>query len=92
MKDPECASVAGMGGGKEYMIIVKDHFSQFTRVFFLHAKDETATYFSKDLAETAPCKVEVVMSDGGGEFSEGAFGVICTTEKIRQELTTADSS
>ena len=32
-------------GEKEYMMIVKDDFSRFTRVFFLRIKDETATYF-----------------------------------------------
>ena len=78
-------SVKSMGG-KEYMIIVRDDFSRFTGVFFLRTKDERATYFSKCLAEIAPRKVEVVRSDGGGEFSKGAFGALCTTEKIRQEL------
>ena len=73
-------------------MIVRDCFSRFTRVFFLHTKDETATYFSKYLAEIAPRKVEVVRSDGGGEFSKGAFGALCTAEKIRQIFTTADSS
>ena len=33
----------------------------------------------------------MVRSDGGGEFSKGVFGALCTTEKIRQEFTTADS-
>ena len=83
-------SVKSMGG-KEYMMIVRDDYSRFTRVFFLRTKDETATYFSKYLAEIAPRKVEVVRSDGGGEFLKGAFGALCTTEKIRQEFTTADS-
>ena len=31
-------------GGNEYMMIVRDHFSRFTRIFFLRTKDETATY------------------------------------------------
>ena len=70
---------------------VRYYFSRFTRVFFLRTKDETAMYFSKYLAEMAPRKVQVVRSDGGGDFSEGAFGALCTTEKIRQEFTTADS-
>ena len=83
-------SVKSMGG-KKYMMIVRDDYSRFTRVFFLRTKDETATYFSKYLAEIAPRKVEVVRSDGGGEFSKGAFGALCTTEKIRQEFTTEDS-
>ena len=78
-------------GGKKYMMIVRDDFSRFTRVFFLHTKDKTATYLSKYLAEIAPRKVEVVRSDGGGEFFKDAFGALCAAEKIRQEFTTADS-
>ena len=77
-------------GGKEYMMIVRDDFWRFTRVFFLRTNDETATYFS-NLADIAPRKVEVVRSDGGGEFSKGVFGALCTTERIRQEFTTANS-
>ncbi|CAN0349001.1 unnamed protein product, partial [Ascophyllum nodosum] len=59
--------------------------------FFLRSKDETAKYFSKHLTEIACRKVEVARSDRGGEYSKGAFGALCTTEKIRQEFTTADS-
>ena len=33
----------------------------------------------------------MVRSDGGSEFSKGTFSAICTTEKTRQEFTTADS-
>ena len=33
----------------------------------------------------------MVRSDGGGGFSKGAFGALCTAEKIRQEFRTADS-
>ena len=73
------------------MVVVRDDFSRFTRVFFLRTKDETVTYFSKYLAEIAPSKSKVVRSDGGGEFSKGSFGALCTTEKIKQGFTTADS-
>ena len=73
------------------MVIVRDDFSRFTRVFFLRTKDETATYFSNYLAEIARSKVEVVRSDGGGEFSKGAFGALFTTEKTRQDFKTVDS-
>ena len=66
-------------GGKEYMMIVRDDFSQFTRVFFLRTKDETTMYASEYLAEIAPLKAEAVRGDEGGEFSEGAFGVLCIT-------------
>ena len=83
-------SVKSMGG-KEYMRIARHDFSRFARVCFLRTKDDTATYVSKHLAEIAPRKVEGVRSDGGGEISKGAFGALCTIEKIRQELTAADS-
>ena len=43
-------------GGMEYMMIVRDAFSRFARVFFLRTKNETATYFSKYLAEIAPAR------------------------------------
>ena len=68
-------------GGKEYMRIVRYDFSRFTGVFFLRTKDETATYFSKYLTEIAPRKVEVVRSDGGGEFSKGAFDPLYTQQR-----------
>ena len=60
-------------GGKEYMIIVRDYFSRFTRTFFFRTKDETSTYFSKYLAEIAPRKVDVVRSDGDREFLRGVL-------------------
>ena len=71
-------------------MIVREVFSRFKRVFFLRTKDETATYFSKYLAEIAPRKVEVVKRDGGSEYSKSAFGALYTIEKIRQEFTAAD--
>ena len=83
--------LSGPKSVKSFRKIVKDDYSRFTRAFFLRTKDETATYFLKYLAEIAPRNVEVVRSDGGGEFSKGAFGAFCTTEKIRQDFTTADS-
>ena len=49
-------------------MIVRDDFLQFTRVLFLRTKDETDMHVSKYLAEIAPRKIEVVKSDGGGEF------------------------
>ena len=45
---------------KEYRMIVRCDFSRFARMFFLRIKDETATYFSKYLAEIGLRKIEVV--------------------------------
>ena len=55
------------------MLIVRDDFSRYTRVFFFRSKDEAAEYFSKYLAEIAPRKAEVVRSNVRGEFHEGEF-------------------
>ena len=77
--------------GKKYMMIVREDFSRFTRVFFLPYQRRDSHVFSKYQAEIAPRKVEVVRSDGGGEFSKGAYAALCTTGKIMQEFTTADS-
>ena len=69
-------------GEKEYMMIVKDDFRDSPEDFASVPKThETATYFSKCLAEIAPRKVDMVRSNGGGEFSKGASGALCTTEK-----------
>ena len=73
------------------MLIVRDDFSRYTRMFFFRSKDEAAEYFSKYLAEIAPRKAEVVRSNVRGEFHEGEFGSLCRREKIRQEFTTCDT-
>ena len=41
-------------------------------------------YVLNYLAAITPRKVEVVTSDGGGEFSKGAIGALCIAEKIRK--------
>ena len=58
-------------GGKWYMMIVRDDYSRYARVYFLRSKDEAVRYFRKFIAEIHPRKIEKVRSDGGGEFSEG---------------------
>ena len=68
----------------------RDDFSLLTRIFSLRIKDDTAMYFSKYLAEIAPRKGKAGRNDGGGEFSKGDFGALCTIDKTSQELTTAD--
>ncbi|CAM9186087.1 unnamed protein product, partial [Sphacelaria rigidula] len=72
--------------GKSYIMMVRDDGSRHTRLLFLHSKDEAEQYF-----RIHPQKNKKVRSDGGGEFSEGAFKELCDGEKIEQEKTTADS-
>ncbi|CAM9751359.1 unnamed protein product, partial [Sphacelaria rigidula] len=78
-------------GGKSYTMIVRDDPSRHTKLYFLRKKDEAERYFAKYIAWVSPRKIEIVRSDDGGEFSEGAFGELCDREKIKQEKTTADS-
>ncbi|CAM9733137.1 unnamed protein product [Sphacelaria rigidula] len=78
-------------GGKSYTMIVRDDHSRHTKLCFLRKKDEAERYFAKYIAWASPRKVEMVRSDDGGEFSEGAFGELCDREKIKGEKTTADS-
>ena len=66
------------------MTIVRDDFSVNHQGIFPPYQRR------KYLSEIAPRKVEVVRNDGGGGFTKGVFGALCTAEKIRQEFTTAD--
>ena len=43
-------------GGKEYIMIVIDDFSRFTRVFFLRTKDGTATHFPSTWQRSLPAR------------------------------------
>ncbi|CAM9481085.1 unnamed protein product, partial [Sphacelaria rigidula] len=78
-------------GGKSYTMIVRDDHSRHTKLYFLRKKDKAEGYFATYIAWVSPRKIEIVRSDDGGEFSEGAFGELCDREKIKQEKTTADS-
>ena len=59
------------------MKTVTDGYSKFTNVWFFRIKDDTAEPFIKYLVDIAPRKVEMVRSNGRGEF-EGEFGTLCT--------------
>ena len=75
-------------------LIVRDDFSRMSWVYFLRHKSDAAEAFERFLvdvrADGMPSSVEIVRSDGGGEF-EGRFADLCRTRGIKQEFTTADS-
>ena len=71
-------------------MIVRYDFSAIPQSIFPPYQKRDSYVFLKYLAEIAPRKVEVVRNDGGGEFTKGVFGALCTAEKTRQEFTTAD--
>ena len=39
-------------GGKKYMLMVRDEFTRFNAVYFIHSKDEVSKYFRQYLAAT----------------------------------------
>ncbi|CAM9389968.1 unnamed protein product, partial [Sphacelaria rigidula] len=78
-------------GGKSYTMMVRHDHSRHTKLYFLRKKDEAKIYFAKYIAWVSPRKIDIVRSDDGGEFLEGAFGELCDRKNIKQEKTTADS-
>ena len=59
-------------------------------MYFLHSKDDTAEYFMKYLVDIASRKVDMVKNDEVGK-NQSEFGALCTREKVKQELPTADT-
>ena len=82
-------------GGAQYIMIVKDDYSHYSCTFFLTKKSEAADAFKIFLADLRdqciPSTVESVRSDGGGEFSGGAFAQLYRDRGIRQEFTLPDA-
>ena len=78
-------------GGKRYMMIIRDDFTRFTWLKFLRNKLDAADAFKEFLADTrTEGDVEIVRSDGGGEF-RGRFSQVCVDNRIKQEFTTPDT-
>lgn len=84
-------------GGNIYTCLIRDDFTRMTWVYFLRRKSDATEAFKQFLADVradgVPSTVEIVRSDGGGEFCfDGDFGDLCRDRGIKQELTTADST
>ena len=60
-------------GGNNYTCLIRDDFTRMTWVYFLRKKSDATEAFKQFLADVradgVPSTVEVVRSDGGGEFS-----------------------
>ena len=82
-------------GGNKYPMIVRDDFSRHAWMYFVSHKYDAASAFEKFLAglrvKSTPSEVVIVRSDDGKEFMKRKFGKLCREQKIKQELTTADS-
>ena len=76
-------------------MLIKDDFSRFGWTYFMKQKPDAGETFKRFLTNirdsTKPPVLECVRSGGRGEFSRGAFGVLCEDRGIRQEFTTPDT-
>ena len=76
------------------MMIVRDDFSRYARVYFLRSKDEAVRYFRKFIAEIHPRRIEKVRSDGGGEFlreSSNSYAIRRKSSRRKRLLTLRSS-
>ena len=82
-------------GGKKYMLMIRDDFTRFNAVYFMHSKNEVSRYFKQYRADYrftgVPCPVETVRTGDAVEFKGGAFADLCRERGIKREFTTADS-
>ena len=81
--------------GKGYTLIVRDDWTQFTRLYFLGQTSDVASAFESFLAKirvnNTPFAVMAVRSDVGGEVFGGSFRNLCHKRGIKQEFTLVDS-
>jgi transposase InsO family protein len=81
-------------GGSEYFITFTDDFSRKTWIYFMASKDQTLAKFRifKSMIETLTgVKIKTLRTDGGGEYTSGAFVAYCEQHGIRKEKTAAYS-
>ena len=85
-------AVAGIGGF-HYTMIIRDDLTRYTWVYFLKEKSDAAETFEQFLSDVRDLgEVETVRSDNGGEFTSKAFIRVCSSHRIKRELTTAESA
>ena len=62
---------------KKYMLLICDHYSHFTWVYFLRSKSKAVVYFKQFLSDVratgTPFTVEIVRSDEGGNSVKELF-------------------
>jgi transposase InsO family protein len=74
-------------GGKWYVLIIIDDYSQYAWVFFLESKDEVFEHFRSlalRLNNEHPNYLRVIHSDNGTEFRNAYFDQICLEHGVDQ--------
>jgi transposase InsO family protein len=67
-------------GGKWYVLIIVDDYSQYSWVFFLESKDEVFGHFQSlalRLNNEHPNCLKAIRSDNGAEFKNVSFDQFC---------------
>jgi hypothetical protein len=78
-------------GGKWYILIIVDDYSQYSCVFFLESKDEVLDHFwsfSLRLNNEHPNCLKAIHSDNGTEFKNASFDEFCLEHGIDQQFST----
>ena len=83
-------------GGKRYLLLFVDDYSNYVHTYFLRTKDEALSQFKLHYTfvltqhgHKVQHVVKAVNSDGGGEFNSTAWIQFCQDKGIRRRLTTA---
>jgi hypothetical protein len=83
-------------GGKRYVLLIVDDFSNYVHIYFLNTKDEALnqfkvhhTFVQTQHGHKVLHVIKAVNSDGGGEFNSNAWIKFCQDKGIRRRLTTA---
>lgn len=81
--------------GSRYFLLFVDDYTHMCWVYFLKQKAETFLMFKKFkvMVETqSGCKIKILRSDGGGEFTSSEFNKFYQDSGIKRQVTVPYSS
>lgn len=77
-------------GGKKYFLLLIDDMSRYMWLFLLTSKSEapaTIKRFKAGVEVETACKLRVLRTNRGGEFTSIEFGLYCANEGVARQLT-----
>jgi transposase InsO family protein len=76
-------------GGKWYVLVIIDEYSQYSYVFFLKSKDEVFEHFQSlalRMTNEHPKCLKAIHSDNGTEFRNASFNQFCLEHGVDQQF------